>query len=101
VIVRARSTGMEVNNDFTDVKRDHNFVAVNRILFDFLCKFCTVFNCEVVPPERGQIETRCLDTAHVGLPILLVMGLRGLSDFGFVNFWETIKGCWCGIVAVE
>ena len=25
------------------------------------------------------METRCLDTAYVGLPMLLVMGLSGLS----------------------
>ena len=53
MMVRARSTGMEVNKDLTS-KETMNFVTGDRMLLDLWSKICAVFDREEVSRRRGQ-----------------------------------------------
>ena len=84
VIERAKSTGMEVNRDFTSKETMTSSLKMECCV---ICcvkteQFCTV---KVFFLRGDRTETRYLDTTYVGLPILLVMGRNGLPGCGF---WE-------------
>ena len=69
---------MEVNKDLTSKE-----TIISSLVME-CCRICCaiseLFLTEKLFLQRGdRMETRCLDTAYVGLPMLLVMGLNGLS----------------------
>ena len=77
VIERAKSTGMEVNRDFTS---KDTMTSSLEIEYCFICCVKTelFWTVKVFFLTSDRTETRYLDTAHVGLLILLVMGHNGL-----------------------
>ena len=77
VIERAKSTGMEVNRDFTSKE---TMTSSLEIEYCFICRVKTelFWTVKVFFLRSDRTETRYLDTAHVRLPILLVMGHNGL-----------------------
>ena len=84
VILRVKSAGMDVNKDFYV---EGSLVTENCLI---CCAKTELFGTVKVFLLRGErTETRCLDTAYVGLHILLVMGRKGLPRF--VNFRKTVK----------
>ena len=78
VIERVKSTGMEVNWDFTSKETMTSWLEIE-CCFTCCVKqlFCTV---KVFFLTGDRTETKYLDTAYVGLKILLVMGRNGLPD---------------------
>ena len=76
--MRAKSTGMKVNRDFTSKETMTSSLVME------CCLICSVktelfWTVKVSFLKGDRTETRYLDTAYVGLPILLVMGRNGLA----------------------
>ena len=75
---------MDVNKDFTSKETITSSLVTENCLI--CCAKTELFGTVKVFLLRGErTETRCLDTAYVGLPILLVMGRKGK--------WPLLKLC--------
>ena len=83
-MVSAKSTGMEVNNDFTT-----NGTIISSSAIEYCLSSWTNSELFLTVQEffrsGAKIETRCLDTAYVGLPMLLVIGVSAVSQV--CEFW--------------
>ena len=78
MMASAKSTGMEVNSGFTS-----NDTITSSLAIEYCLSSCTnselFLTVKVFFRSGDKIETRCLDTAYVALPMLLVIGLSGVS----------------------
>ena len=77
LIVRAKSTGMEVNRDFTS-KETMTSSLVMECCFICCVKMDLFWTVKVFFLRGDRSEARYLGTAYVGLPILFVIGRNGL-----------------------